>query len=54
MNRESKCCMEWLIGKLPSISTSKKGFKNSKNRMHSQWPAQNCKKPFWLLWSFRG
>jgi hypothetical protein len=39
--------MEQLIAKLPSISINKKSFKKSKNRMHSQWPAQNYKKPFW-------
>ena len=27
MNREPKCCMEWLIQKLPSISTTTKSFK---------------------------
>jgi hypothetical protein len=36
MNYESKYCMEWLIGKLPSISIATKSFKNSKNRVHSQ------------------
>jgi hypothetical protein len=33
--------MECLIGKLPSISTTTKSFKNYKNRMNSQQPAQN-------------
>jgi hypothetical protein len=44
MNRESKCCMERLIGKLRSISAGTKSFKNSKNRLHSRWPAENRKK----------
>jgi hypothetical protein len=46
MNRESKCCMEWLIGKLPSISTTTKSFKISKIEcIHSRLP-KNAKSHF--------
>jgi hypothetical protein len=34
-NRESKCYMQWLIGKLQSISIASKSFKKSKNLLHA-------------------
>jgi hypothetical protein len=48
LNHESKRNVERIIGKLPSISTTTKSFKNSKNRIHSQQPAEKRKEPFWL------
>jgi hypothetical protein len=50
----SKCYMQWLVGKLPSISIASKSFKKSPKKLHSQQPAQTSKKPFWLTLSFRG
>jgi hypothetical protein len=38
--------MDWLIGKLPSISTTSKSFKKFANILYSQHPIQKCKKPF--------
>jgi hypothetical protein len=46
--------MECLIGKLPSISTTSKSFKKSKNLLHSQQPAQKHKESFWISGSFGG
>jgi hypothetical protein len=35
LNRESKCYMQQLVGKLPSIFVASKSFKKSKNLLHS-------------------
>jgi hypothetical protein len=49
LNRESKCYMEHLIGKLLSISIASKSFQKSKNLLHSQQPIQKRKKLFGSL-----
>jgi hypothetical protein len=44
MNCESKCYMERLIGKLPSIFTTSKSFKNPKfNWIHNNLPKKKKK-----------
>jgi uncharacterized membrane protein len=53
INHESKYYMEWIVGKLSSISNTSKRFKKSTNILCSQHLAQKCKKPFWLPSSFR-